>query len=75
MATDELLELFHLDDKKAEGSSSTTNDGPAAKKRRRKAVDPDSANPEEQFSMEELWDLSQYDDQHSIQTFMQKTGL
>lgn len=76
MATDELLELFNLDGAQTETSTTNTTDEPTSKKRRRKATDvANSANPEMQFSMQGLWDESQYADQHSIKSFMEKTGL
>lgn len=71
MSTNELLELFNLEDK---GTSSSSSE-PSSKKKKRIHPAEEGASSIEQFSMEELWDSSQYDDQHSIQSFIQKIGL
>jgi hypothetical protein len=68
MATDELMELFNLDSTQ---TSSTSNlDGPTKKRKRKLPIE--VADAEKEFSVEELWDSSQYDDQHSIQSFIEK---
>ncbi|CAD5211902.1 unnamed protein product [Bursaphelenchus xylophilus] len=64
MATDELLELFNL----AESETSKPSE-PAPKKKRVAKEQADPANPTE-WSMEDLWDSSQYEENHSIQEFM-----
>lgn len=73
MATDELLELFNLDNAQSVSTSAQQSAGPS-KKRRRRVPEASAADQPEQFSMEELWDSSQYDDQHSIQLFIEKIG-
>ncbi|CAD5206997.1 unnamed protein product [Bursaphelenchus okinawaensis] len=60
MATDELLELFNL--------SETETAEPSPKKRR--VSKEAAANNPEEYSMEELWDSSQYEESYSIHEFM-----
>ncbi|KAI6195415.1 HEAT and SNF2-related and DNA RNA helicase domain containing protein [Aphelenchoides besseyi] len=71
MATDELLELFNLSGSTATSQSTDQKDGPTARKRRRKAAA--TANVDDQWSMEELWDESQYETEHSVRAFMDRT--
>uniref|UniRef100_A0A7E4ZXR5 TATA-binding protein-associated factor n=1 Tax=Panagrellus redivivus TaxID=6233 RepID=A0A7E4ZXR5_PANRE len=82
MATDELLELFTLDS----GGSSSGGSGdsePQAKRRKYTAaaarlpagVPGSSANPADKWSIEDLWDDSQYEEQHSISSFLRKSNL
>lgn len=85
MATDELLELFSLDEgegsKAANGSSSTESDGPKAKRRKTTAsssipgVSGAAGAGGEKWCVEDLWDNSQYEEQHSIAQFLRKSNL
>lgn len=67
MATDELLELFNLAD-----SESIDEKMEPPKKRKRQTKEAVPGVPNTEWSMEELWDSSQYEDQHSVQEFMRQ---
>ncbi|KAE9549428.1 hypothetical protein FO519_007361 [Halicephalobus sp. NKZ332] len=86
MATDELLELFALDDGDSKSSNAGTSknfdtvisrnsdEGPKTKKR--KVVSQNiPGSGLEKWSVEELWDNSQYEEQHSISQFLKKSNL
>uniref|UniRef100_A0AC34FFV3 60S ribosomal protein L13 n=1 Tax=Panagrolaimus sp. ES5 TaxID=591445 RepID=A0AC34FFV3_9BILA len=85
MATDELLALFSLeegDTKSSNGSSTTTeSDGPKTKRRKTAASASAGGIPGvagaaaggEKWCVEDLWDNSQYEEQHSITQFLRST--
>ena len=81
MATDELLELFTLDDGDSKfsktsisKSSNGTDEGPKSKRRKVNTQNIPGSGMEK-WSVEELWDNSQYEEQHSISQFLRKSNL
>jgi hypothetical protein len=87
MATDELLELFSLEegDSKAAAASNGSSelDGPKTKRRKTAASSAAAGIPGvagaggggEKWCVEDLWDNSQYEEQHSISQFLRKSNL
>ena len=82
MATDELLELFTLDDgdpksSKVSISKSSANGNDEGPKSKRRKVNTQNipGSGMEKWSVEELWDNSQYEEQHSISQFLKKSNL
>lgn len=76
MATDELLELFSLEDSDGTKSRSTiSEDAPKTKRRKTVGANNIPGIPNEKWSVEELWDNSQYEEQHSITEFLKKSNL
>lgn len=74
MATDELLELFSLESSSSEAPGSDS--GPAPSKKRRATVSGVIAGGigGDKWSLEELWDGSQYEQQHSITSFLKQAN-
>lgn len=82
MATDELLELFSLGDA-SPSSTSAPVEGPTAAKRQRKtagkqaaaAAGGPSAEGDNIWALDQLWDTSQYEEQHSVEAFIKNAQL
>lgn len=77
MATDELLELFTLDES-GDGKVRTTvsdNAEPKTKKRKTASAPSIPGVPADKWSVEDLWDNSQYEEQHSISQFLKSSNL
>uniref|UniRef100_A0A914P5H4 Uncharacterized protein n=1 Tax=Panagrolaimus davidi TaxID=227884 RepID=A0A914P5H4_9BILA len=88
MATDELLELFSLeegDSKVAAAASNGSSELEGPKSKRRKTAASSAAagisgvagagGGGEKWCVEDLWDNSQYEEQHSISQFLRKSNL
>ncbi|KAH7695676.1 SNF2 family N-terminal domain containing protein, partial [Aphelenchoides avenae] len=79
MATDELIELFSLGDN-ASSASTTTSEGPPGAKRQRKTAKQTGTagapgDVDATWALNELWDTSQYEEQHSVEAFVKNTRL
>ncbi|TKR60012.1 hypothetical protein L596_029607 [Steinernema carpocapsae] len=73
MATDGLMDLltFNDDATKKETSTTSTSEGPMPKKAKMAAGIPGTSEfDEKKWNLEELWDDSQYEDQHSVTNFV-----
>lgn len=74
MGTDQLLDLFVLDDSKSEGATSreTSVNGEDGKKTGKPTNREKVRTILE--SLEELWDESQYENEYNIESFMKSLG-
>ena len=70
MGTDQLLDLFVLDDSKQRLGASHTSDSDTGKKDSRKKDNIRSILD----SLEDLWDESQYENEYNIESFMKSLG-
>jgi TATA-binding protein-associated factor len=84
MATDELLELFSLEEGDSKVAAASSNgsselEGPKSKRRKTAASSAAAGIPGagggEKWCVEDLWDNSQYEEQHSISQFLRKSNL
>ncbi|KAH7695694.1 hypothetical protein AAVH_37243, partial [Aphelenchoides avenae] len=79
MATDELIELFSLGDNSSSASTASSEGPPGAKRQRKVAKQAGTAGApgdvDATWALNELWDTSQYEEQHSVEAFVKNTRL